>query len=85
MKVTCPFCLSKSKITSSASLTDTDSVKDLYCSCSNTDVCGATFVFTLSYKHVIKPPTKTAVDIAMNMISQLSKEEKKVLLQQHLL
>jgi len=85
MKVTCPFCLGNAKITSSNSLTDTSSVKDLYCSCSNTDICGATFVSTLSYKHVITPPAKSAVEIAMNMVNQLSEEEKKALLQQHLL
>ena len=83
MRVICPFCSNKALITSSNSLTDNDTVKDLYCSCTNAKACGATFVFTLSFKHVLNPPAQTTSEIALNLVNRLSKEEKTAL-QQHL-
>lgn len=63
------------------SLTDNDTVKDLYCSCTNTQACGAAFVFTLSFKHVLNPPAKTTSEIALNLVNLMSKEEKEALQQ----
>jgi len=82
MWVICPFCATKALITSSNSLTESDSVKDLYCSCPNAKTCGATFVFTLHFKHVINPPAQTTAEIALNLVNRLSKEEKETMQQQ---
>ena len=79
MRVVCPFCSEKALITSSNSLTKNDTVKDLYCSCTNAKSCGATFVFTLSYKHVLTPPAKTTAEIALNIVSRLSEVDKETL------
>jgi len=74
MRVICPFCLSKAIITSSNKLSE--QVTDLYCSCTNAAGCGATFVSTLAYKHVLNPPINTVSEMALNLINRLSKEEK---------
>jgi len=74
MRVTCPHCLSKTRITSSNALTDR--VKDIYCECMNKEACGARFVFTLSYKSTINHPVSTSTQIAFELVNRLSKEEK---------
>lgn len=79
MRVICPFCFKKSVISSSNVLNDTKTIYDLYCRCSDVSNCGATFVYTLGYKHVLIPPAKTTAQIAMALISRLTKEEKAAL------
>ena len=76
MRVICPFCSEKALITSTNALNDEKTITDLYCACSNAKECGATFVYTLSYKHVLNPPTKTTSEIALNLVNRLSKDEK---------
>ncbi len=84
MRVICPFCSEKALITSTNAMNDEKTITDLYCSCSNVKECGATFVYSLSYKHVLNPPARTASEIALNLVNRLSKKEK-VALQQALL
>ena len=74
MRASCPHCQTKAIITSSNKMSDT--VKDLYCQCENTRHCGASFVFTLAYKHDLNPPVNSTLDIACHLINRLSKEEK---------
>lgn len=74
MRVICPHCFSKALITSSNQLSDT--VKDLYCSCTNSRSCGATFVFTLAYKHDLNPPRNDTVQIAAALIGRLSQSDR---------
>jgi cell division protein ZapA len=74
MRVICPHCLSKALITSSNRLSD--QVTDLYCQCTNAAKCGASFVSTLAYKHVLNPPMRTTSEMAMSLVNRLSKEEK---------
>jgi cell division protein ZapA (FtsZ GTPase activity inhibitor) len=74
MRVVCPHCLNKALITSTNQLSDT--VKDLYCQCTNTRECGASFVFTLAYKHDLNPPQKTTLQIAANLIAHLNTADK---------
>jgi len=74
MRVICPHCLSKALITSSNRLSD--QVTDLYCQCTNAAECGASFVSTLAYKHALNPPMRTTTEMAMSLVSRLSKEEK---------
>lgn len=77
MRVICPNCHTKALITSSNELSST--VKDLYCQCTNTAECGASFVTTLAYKHMINPPARTTSAIALNLVNRMSKEEKEKL------
>ena len=79
MRVTCKHCLSKATITSNNALSD--SVTDLYCHCTNTKECGATFVVTLAFKHDLNPPQKTTLQIAAALINRLPADDKQSLLQ----
>jgi len=77
MRVICPHCYSKALITSTNQMSDT--VKDLYCTCTNGRDCGASFVFTLAYKHDLNPPQKTTLQIAATLIKNLQPAERKQL------
>ena len=77
MRVLCPHCQTKALITSTNQLSDT--VKDLYCTCTNTRECGASFVFTLAYKHDLNPPQKTTLQIAAALINNLQPVQRKQL------
>jgi len=74
MRVTCPFCENKATISSSAILSL--KVKDLYCHCTNITECGATFVATLAFKHVLIPPISTVNELALSLVNNMSSEEK---------
>ncbi len=82
MRVICPHCESKALITSSNELSVT--VKDLYCQCTNTAHCGASFVYTLAYKHMLNPPLQSTLQMAASLLNQLDDEERQKLLQQDL-
>jgi hypothetical protein len=77
MRVVCPHCSKKAIITSSNAMSET--VKDLYCQCTNTKDCGASFVFVLSYKHDLNPPVKTTLQIAASLINNLKPDQRKQL------
>ncbi|MGZ4954298.1 MAG: ogr/Delta-like zinc finger family protein [Methylobacter sp.] len=79
MRVICPFCSKKAVIGSSNPLNDDKTIHDLYCRCTNVQTCGATFVYTLAYNHVLNPPLMTSTQIALELVNRLSKEEKAVL------
>lgn len=73
MRVYCPNCKSKAVITSSHKQSDT--VTDLYCTCTNTIDCSASFVYTLSHKHYINPPLNTVQEAALSILRVLSRKE----------
>ncbi|MGZ5011537.1 MAG: ogr/Delta-like zinc finger family protein [Methylobacter sp.] len=77
MRVVCPHCSKKAIITSSNAMSET--VKDLYCQCTNTKDCGASFVFVLAYKHDLNPPVKTTLQIAASLINNLKPDQRKQL------
>jgi len=79
MRVICPFCANKAIITSSDSQNKEDTIKNLYCACSNAKSCGASFVYTLSFNHVLNPPSKTTTEMAFNLVNRMSENEKKIL------
>jgi len=79
MRVVCPHCDSKALITSSNELSKT--VKDLYCTCTNAQTCGASFVYTLAYKHILNPPQQTMQQMAATVLNQLPAEQRNALLQ----
>lgn len=77
MRVTCPHCHTKAIITSSNRLTE--AVTDLYCQCMNTKDCGASFVFTLAYKHNLNPPKRSTQELAISLLKSLSIADRKKL------
>jgi hypothetical protein len=79
MRIICPHCQGKALITSSNLLTDT--VRDLYCTCTNSRDCGASFVFTLAYKHDLNPPQKAAFQLVATLINHLNSADKRRLQQ----
>lgn len=79
MRIDCPHCLQKAVITSRNTLSTM--VTDLYCQCINTADCGASFVFTLSYKHQLNPPIKTTQELAAALLKSLPLKERQALMQ----
>lgn len=74
MRIYCPHCQTKALITSSNRMSET--VQDIYSQCMNTKDCGASFVFSLAFKHDINPPAKTVLEIARNLVNNLDKDQK---------
>lgn len=79
MRVHCPHCSTKAIITSTDALSER--VKNLYCQCTNTQKCGASFVFTLAFKHTLNPPQQTTLQIAAALINTLDHADRKQLMQ----
>ncbi len=78
MRILCPNCKSKAIITSSHKQCET--VTELYCICTDTRNCSATFVYSLAHKHYINPPMKTVKEIMLNLLRELPKNELNELL-----
>lgn len=74
MRIVCPHCGGKARITSRA--THTATASDLYCQCVDIPACGATFVFTLAFKHTLNPPTQTTVQRAAALVRSLTPDER---------
>ena len=81
MTVYCPNCQSKARITSRNNLNTEKTVADLYCQCLNTKACGATFVYTLGFKHYLNPPATSTAQLAANLLNTLTKAERAALMQ----
>ena len=77
-RVTCPNCEAKAIVTSRDK--QSAHVVTLYCSCSNTRECGATFRVTQSFDHFINPPCKSTAQIAAGLIKNLPKDKQLELL-----
>ena len=82
MRLVCPHCLEKAVIKSSNKLSST--VTDIYAICTNVPACGASFVYTLAYKHDLNPPITSTRQLAMNLINNMPADERKALLQNDL-
>jgi hypothetical protein len=65
MRVWCPHCEAKAVITSRTE--QTRQVADLYCRCTDSK-CGASFVYTLAYRHTLNPPIQTTAQLAQSLI-----------------
>ena len=78
MRVNCPNCESKAIITSREN--QSAGVADLYCTCTNTKECGATFVTTIAFKHYLNPPSSDTARLAASLIRQLPKNKQLELL-----
>ncbi|TMP78438.1 transcriptional regulator [Pseudoalteromonas phenolica] len=78
MRVNCPNCESKAIITSREN--QSAGVADLYCTCTNTKECGATFVTTIAFRHYLNPPRKDTAQLAASLIKNLKKSDQLELL-----
>lgn len=81
MMIQCPNCLQKARITSRNNLNAEGTIADLYCACTNTKDCGATFVTTLAFKHYLNPSVTSTAQLAQNILNNLTKTERAALLQ----
>jgi hypothetical protein len=75
MRIDCPHCFKKARITSRNYLNEEKTVSELYCECTDRD-CQARFVFTLGFKHHINPPAPITRELIQNVINRLSPEER---------
>ena len=82
MRIVCPHCSEKAVIASSNKLSPT--VTDIYGVCTNVPACGASFVFSLAYKHDLNLPATSTKQIAMNLIRNLPVDERKAFMQNDL-
>ena len=79
MRVTCPHCRSKSRITDTNTISD--SVRELYCICQNAD-CDARFKMSLAHMNDIRPPKKDMDSLLAEVLRRMSPAEKQRLLAQ---
>lgn len=77
-RVLCPNCEAKAIVTSREK--QTTGVSHLYCSCTNSKECGATFRVTQSFDHYLNPPLRSTQDLAASLLKSLSKEQQLSLL-----
>lgn len=77
-RVTCPNCETKAVITSREK--QSSHAVHLYCSCTNTKNCGATFRVTVGFDHFLNPPLATTAQIAAQLIKRLPREQQLELL-----
>ena len=73
MRIVCPHCNGKARITSRASHTPT--AADLYAVCLSPS-CGASFVYGLGLKHTINPPVTTTAELAAAVLRALPPAER---------
>lgn len=73
-RVACPNCEAKAIVTSREK--QTNDVSHLYCSCTNSKECGATFRVTQSFDHYLNPPVRNTQDLAAALIKNLPKEQQ---------
>lgn len=73
-RVTCPNCEEKATITSREK--QSAHVVNLYCSCTNTKKCGATFRITQSFDHYLNPPVQNTRQLAASIIKNISNEQQ---------
>ena len=77
MRVICPECSSKSRITNRNQLSL--EVSDLYCQCANVH-CGHTFVAKLAFSHSINPPKNKVNELIFDYLKNMDKQARKQLL-----
>ena len=76
MRVKCRYCHSKAVITHSVELSN--SVTELYVSCSNPE-CGARAVVRMFYAHTITPPADTLLNSLHEQVAEMDPEARREL------
>lgn len=71
MRVICPECSQKGRITKTNKMSL--QVSDLYCQCTDAE-CGHTWVSRLSYSHTLSPSARTSEQLVLHLARNLSPE-----------
>ncbi len=79
MKIVCPACTGKARIVQRQVLNPDQTIAHLYCHCLDVKNCGATFRYCLSFDHYLNPPVRSTNQLAAELVSRLTSEEKKQL------
>ena len=77
MRVNCKECGQRGRITKTNQLST--AVADLYCQCCDAE-CGHSWVATLSFSHTLSPSSKTASQVALDLLNALTPESRQLLL-----
>jgi len=77
-RVNCPNCEAKAVVTSRED--QSTHASHLYCSCTNSRKCGATFRITLGFDHYLNPPLITTAQMAAALLKNLPREQQLELL-----
>ena len=77
MRVYCPHCRAKALVRSSQFQSDT--VRELYCDCTNSK-CLSRFVMSLSHKHDVQPPLEKMNGMLEEMLRNLPSEQRRALI-----
>jgi len=73
MRVLCPECGAKSFIQKSNRISL--GYSDLYCSCRDAE-CGHSFVMNLSFSHTLSPSSKSASELAFELLKSLAPNQR---------
>ncbi len=77
-RVNCPSCEQKAFVTSRE--IQSAHVTHLYCSCSNSKDCGATFRVTIGFDHYLNPPKMNTAQMAADLLKLLPRNKQLELL-----
>ncbi len=80
MRVTCPHCNGKAKI--SHSVEENNRLRILYADCQNID-CYARFVIKMRYSHDISSPVSTQLAAVHEMVANMNPHDRNTLLNQY--
>lgn len=80
MRINCPHCGSKMRITHTNSVSN--EVSDLYADCTN-QKCAARSLFILSHSHDITPPQPLLTDAMAEIIANMDPQTRKDLVRQY--
>ena len=86
MRVVCPYCRTAEGKSHKALIGRREELEpnvlyDLYCSCTNLEFCGASFVTQLSFSHTIKQPKMSQLEAAKLLLMGMTDDERATLLQ----
>jgi len=73
MRVECPACFKPAVVSSRRRMSE--QVTNLYCSCSDPE-CGATFVSTLSFSHILSPSRGQSQNMLVEWLAKLSPKDR---------
>jgi len=79
MRVECPECFRPAVVSSRKRMSE--QVTNLYCSCSDPE-CGATFVSTLSFSHILSPSRNQSQNMLVELLAKQSAKDRAEIIRQ---
>ena len=80
MKIECPHCQSRARITHHNKISK--KMSDVYVNCTNHE-CGARSVMRISHAYDLTPPASTLTDAIHEILANMSDEERRNLVRQY--